>query len=155
MSASFHCFVRGFFIFDNMKTILLSAMMFISTIAFSQKTTPVDSAYDDLLKDSLINHGAYFRNGLKGWMDYLHKNIDPSVAEFNDAKVGKYEVRVLFYIGTDGSVIYTKPLTNNGYGLEEEVIRVLKKSPLWVPAIKNKQRIKESHIQSFTFYVSD
>jgi len=138
-----------------MKTLLLAVLILLSTTAFSQKTTITDSTFDNLLKDTLTNHGAYFRNGLKGWLDYLHNNIDPSIAEFNDAKVGKYEVKVLFYIGVDGSVIYTKPLTNKGFGMEEELIRVIKKSPLWVPAIENKQKIKELHIQSFTFYVTD
>lgn len=130
-------------------------MVLISAVGFSQKGTIVDTVYDKILKDSVHNHSAYFRGGAKGWLDYLNNNINPSIAEFNDAKVGKYDVKILFYIGEDGSVVYTKPLTNYGYGQEEELIRVIKKSPLWIPAVQNHQKIKESHIQSYTFYVSD
>ena len=36
-----------------------------------------------------------------------------------------------------GNLSDIKPLTNFGYGMEQEAIRVIKKSGKWIPAIQN------------------
>ncbi len=45
-------------------------------------------------------------------------------------------------VDTEGNVSDIKPLTNHGYGLEEEAIRVLKKAAKWEPAIQNGINVK-------------
>jgi hypothetical protein len=35
-----------------------------------------------------------------------------------------------------GTIDKLKPLTHHGYGMEKDVIRILKKTPQWKPAIK-------------------
>ncbi|WP_409965983.1 hypothetical protein PIECOFPK_02390 [Mycovorax composti] len=41
-----------------------------------------------------------------------------------------------------GNVSDVKPLTSLGYGMEQEAIRVIKKSGRWKPAIQNGREVK-------------
>jgi hypothetical protein len=58
-------------------------------------------------------------------------------------------------VGKDGSISDVKPLTQLGYGMEEEVLRIIKTGPRWVPAIQNGKMVKAFRKQPVTFVVSD
>ena len=47
-----------------------------------------------------------------------------------------------FIVEPDGSLTEFKVLRGLGYGLEEEAVRVLKKSPKWVPGIQNYKPVR-------------
>ena len=61
---------------------------------------------------------------------------------------------VQFIINKEGAITDIKPLTKYGFGMEEEVIRILKKSPQWVPAIQFGRNVKAYRKQPVTFMVS-
>ena len=44
-------------------------------------------------------------------------------------------------------------MTNHGYGMEEEAMRVIKKGPKWTPAVQNGRSVKAYRKQPITFQV--
>ena len=71
----------------------------------------------------------------------------------NDAPAGSYTVIIQFVVDTDGSISDIKALTNHGYGLEQEAIRVIKKATKWEPAFQNGRHVKAYRKQPITFQV--
>lgn len=72
----------------------------------------------------------------KEWIRYLERNIDPNAPIGNGCKSGTFKVVIQFRIDKDGNITDIYALTNNGYGLEGEVTRVIKKWPSWRPGLK-------------------
>lgn len=103
------------------------------TQAASEPTTKVDSGEDEIY--DFVEQMAEFPGGEDALMKYLGKNIKyPKAARENDIK-GK--VFVEFIVHTDGSIYGIKILRGIGYGCDEEVIRVVKAMPKWMPAKMN------------------
>ncbi len=88
------------------------------------------------------------------WEKFLLRNLNAQTPVDNDAPVGIYKVLIQFVVDVDGTVSDIKPLTNLGYGLEQEAIRVLKKAKNWEPAIQNGRQVKAYRIQAITFQVT-
>ncbi|MFZ1528054.1 MAG: energy transducer TonB [Ferruginibacter sp.] len=97
--------------------------------------------------------GPSFKGGNEAWQKFLNKHIDYDVARFNNAPRGIYRVKVQFAIEPNGRLTDFKPLTRFGYGLEDEVLRALKKSPLWIPAVQSGKPVKSMYIQLVNFKV--
>jgi hypothetical protein len=91
--------------------------------------------------------------GEEAWFEFLRKNINSNVPKANQAPVGKYNVIVLFRINKKGTIDTIIPLTKIGFGAEEEVIRVLKKSPVWTPAKQYGRDANQFQKQMITFIV--
>lgn len=89
------------------------------------------------------------------WSKFLKKNIDFGIAAYNNAPIGKYKVIVQFTILENGQLGEFVPLTRYGYGMEEELIRVLKKSPKWNPPYQDGRFVKARRKQSVTFIVAE
>lgn len=88
------------------------------------------------------------------WQKFLLKNLNPQTPIDNDAPAGNYTVLIQFVVDVDGTVSDIKPLTNLGYGLEQEAIRVLKKAAKWKPAIQEGRQVKAYRKQAITFQVT-
>lgn len=102
-----------------------------------------------------VEQEAEFPGGLDGWRVYLQKNLDPQVPVYMKAPAGIYKVKVQFIVNQDGSITDIKTLTNHGYGMEKEVMRIMKKSPLWIPAVQYGRKVKAYRIQPITFVVQE
>ncbi|MBC7947923.1 MAG: TonB family protein [Chitinophagaceae bacterium] len=89
------------------------------------------------------------------WEKFLRQNLDPSMPGQHGAPTGRYTVLVQFVVDIDGNVSDIKALTSHGYGLEQEAIRVIRKSKKWEPAFQNKQHVKAYRTQPITFDVVD
>jgi periplasmic protein TonB len=87
------------------------------------------------------------------WVKFLIKNLKPETPVNNNAPAGRYSVVVQFVVDKEGNVSDIKALTNHGYGVEEEAIRVLKKAPKWQPAIAGGFQVKAYHKQVIVFEV--
>ena len=96
---------------------------------------------------------ADFPKDSSAWEGYLRRNIDTMVPVRNKAKKGVYTIVVKFITTKDGTVSDVVAVTNYGYGMEAEVMRVIKKSPSWMPAQQNSRPVFEYHTVSFTFIV--
>jgi len=89
------------------------------------------------------------------WEKFLLRNLNPQTPIDNNAPPGNHTVIMQFVVDIDGSVSDIKALTNIGYGLEQEAIRVLKKATKWEPAIQNGRPVKAYRKQSITFQVTE
>ena len=102
-----------------------------------------------------VEEEAYFPGKAEGWLSYLQQNLNPEVPIRNGAPAGTYTVYIQFVVDLDGKVTALKPLTKNGYGMEAEVMRILRKSPPWVPAVQFGKNVKAFRKQPVTFQVID
>ncbi len=98
---------------------------------------------------------AQFPGGEAAWGNFLRKNLNGQVAADNGAPAGSYTVWVQFIVDKEGNVSDIKPLTNQGYGLEAEAVRVLKKATKWTPAQQNGRQVKAYRKQPITFVVAE
>jgi len=96
---------------------------------------------------------ASFKGGESAWRKYLERNLNPSTPVDNGAPEGLYTVYVQFVVSKDGSISDVKALTNHGYGMEAEAVRVIKKGPSWTPAIQNGRSVNAYRKQPITFQV--
>jgi len=136
--------------------------LFVCTNSFSQ-TSPdeIPPTLEDSVSSALkvyerVEVEAEFPGGDKAWINFLTKNLNGQVPLDHDAPSGKYTVWVQFIVDKDGNVTDLKPLTSWGYGMEQEVMRILKIMPAkWTPAIQNGKPVKAYRKQPVTFVVSD
>lgn len=89
------------------------------------------------------------------WRSFLERNLDGQVAVDNGASPGTYTVIIQFIVDVAGNVSDVKALTNVGNGMEQEAMRVIKKSGKWNPAIQNGREVKAYRKQPITFQVTD
>jgi antitoxin component YwqK of YwqJK toxin-antitoxin module len=113
-----------------------------------------DSAGLQLDTSACPEREAEFAGGSAGWLSYIQRNLKAVVPVNNGAPFGQFTVVLRFVVDSDGSIKQIKHLTHFGYGMEEEVERMLKKSPHWVPALQFGRKIKAYRIQPVTFVVS-
>lgn len=88
------------------------------------------------------------------WEKFLLRNLNPDVPIENGAPTGNYTVIVQFVVDVDGSISDIRALTNLGYGVEQEAIRVLRKATKWEPAFQNGRHVKAYRKQAITFQVT-
>ena len=96
-----------------------------------------------------------FPGGQKGWKAFLQRNLNPKVPVIQKAPPNTYQVVVRFIIQQDGSIGDIIPETTYGFGMEEEVIRVIKKSPTWQPAVQYGRKVKSYKKIPITFFVPE
>lgn len=89
------------------------------------------------------------------WIKFLTRNLNAEIPIENGAPAGRYNVIIQFVVDEQGSVSEITPITNFGYGMEQEAIRVLKKAKGWKPGIQNGHEVKSYHKQPITFVVDD
>jgi hypothetical protein len=98
---------------------------------------------------------ASFKGGTSEWTRYLQRNLDAAVPVRNKAPLGRYTVIVQFVINTDGKPEEIKAISNHGFGMEEEAIRMIKRSPNWIPAQQFGRKVKAYRKQPITFVVQN
>ena len=113
--------------------------------AFSQDSSSI--------KHTGAGSNAAFLKDSSAWESYLRRNVDTMVPIRNKAKSGTYTVVVKFIISKGGVISDVAPVTNYGYGMEEAVVRVMKKWSRWEPAGANAKPEYQAHTVSFTFVV--
>ena len=102
-----------------------------------------------------VEKEAEFPGGDKAWSKFLLNNLNGQVPLDHEAPAGKYTVWIQFIVDREGYVSDLKALSNQGYGMEEEAIRVLKKVPKWHPALQNGRNVKAYRKQPITFVVTE
>jgi len=96
---------------------------------------------------------ASFPGDLSGWQQFLMGNLNPNTPILKGAPAGSYTVVIQFIVSKDGSLSAIKALTRHGFGMEAEVIRILRKSPKWSPAQQNGNFVNAYRKQPVTFVV--
>ena len=167
LSTTFSYYKNGALSYSTTKDSLLDTY---SSVSYSKESTKssevffkgqkgIIKTYTDngIVTDSVFTgeeKEATFPGGEKGWRSYLEKNLNPDVPVNRKAPPRSYNVKIKFIVQTDGSITDITAETYYGYGMEEEVIRVIKKGPKWVPAVQYGRKVKAYRIQPVTFVVS-
>lgn len=110
-----------------------------------------EKAPEDLIYLDVQVHAKYLGN----WEKFLLRNLNADLPRDNGAAPGRYSIKIQFVVDKEGNVSDIKPLTNEGYGMEEEAIRVLRKADKWEPAIQNGFKVRAYHTQVITFVIPD
>jgi periplasmic protein TonB len=84
------------------------------------------------------------------WLQSVEKQINESLQLLKKIKKGKYLVAVQYILDKESIVSDVRPLTSHGYGLEEAVIRVLKKRSKWIPAIQAGRTVRSYRTSAVT-----
>jgi periplasmic protein TonB len=137
------------------KIIISVSLFFISTYLTAQSVTP-SNLTDTLNKVfSIVQQDAEFPGGIPAWIDYIQNNLKIKVPIKKGAPKGIYNVVVLFIVSRDGSISNIMPQTNFGYGMEEEVVRVIKNGPKWKPAVMDGKKVNAYRRQPITFQITE
>jgi hypothetical protein len=118
-----------------------------ASIASVELEKPEVKVFDKVEKE------ASFPDGVTAWRKFLERNVNPEVPANNYAPPGTYTVIVQFIVDKNGTISEIKPLTKHGFGMEEEVLRVIKMGPNWLPATIDGKPVKAYRKQPLTFQV--
>ncbi len=121
---------------------------------FNTDTIPAKDSIDERIFDQ-VDIEADFPGGESAWLKFLERNLNANTPVDNGAPAGAYTVWIQFVVGTDGKLSALKMLTHQGYGMETEVMRILRKSPPWSPAQQDGRTVKAYRKQPVTFVVID
>ena len=131
----------------------LLALIFSISLLTTSSGLLAQAPDDSIYTPKNYKEEASFTGGAEAWISHLQNYLDASVASVNGAPAGNYTVIVKFVVMKDGSLRNFTPVTNLGYGMETEVIRVIKSSPNWVPATRNAVAVNAYRMQPVTFIV--
>jgi periplasmic protein TonB len=145
----------------KIKPLILLALIFISVYFPAQgnsrilivDTIPLSDSNDYVF--SKVEIEAKFPGGDKAWRSFLENNLNAAVPVINGAPVGAYTVIIQFIVDKTGKISNIIPLTNHKYGMEDEVVRILKRAPRWEPAIQFGRVVKAYRKQPVTFVIQD
>lgn len=135
-----------------MKKILFA--IFFSFLGLCVNAQAVDSLEEKIVFTQ-AEVEASFPGGTENWRKYIAKNLKPNVPVKNGAPIGIYTVVVRFIVSKEGLIKDIAAETNLGYGMEQEVIRVIKNGPKWIPAQQNGRMVNAYRMQPITFVVQD
>lgn len=113
----------------------------------SGKVTKADSVFTRKFKE------AEFPGGEAGWRSFLQQNLRGDAPVEKNAGPGTYTVIVRFVVNDDGSLGDIEAENDPGFGMAEEAMRVLKKSPKWKPAVQYGRYRRVIRRQPITFEI--
>ena len=93
-----------------------------------------------------VDRKADFPGGMKKFYAFVDRTFRiPSGESFN----GK--VILYFIVEKDGSLTNIKVVRNTGYGSPEEAVKMMHKSPKWIPAQLNGKNVRSNFVVPITF----
>lgn len=119
----------------------------LDTTALRMERDSLVLVYEQREKDPQEQE-ASFKNGDEGWRKYLEKNINVPDRATNLKKNGT--VVIQFIVQKDGSLSDFFIHQSVEYSIDEEALRVLKRSPKWVPARQFGKMVKAYRRQPIT-----
>ena len=145
---------------DTYQTISYDSLSAISNEVFFKGQKGIMKKYtkEGIDTDSLFTREekeASFPGGDMGWSRYLKNNLNANTPINNRAPAGSYNVIVRFIVKNDGTIDNVLAETRFGYGMENEVIRIIKNGPKWIPASQYGRKVNAYRRQPVTFLVSD
>lgn len=129
-------------------------------LATSSTVTPVVSAGtengtgtvtvdDHVYEGKSIERYPEFAGGMAAWAKFIQRNLRyPYMAQERETQ-GK--VIVSFIVEKDGSISNVSVLKGIGDGCDEEAVRVISKSPRWIPGLQNKQNVRVRYTMPLSF----
>jgi protein TonB len=128
-------------------------------VTFSSSPSPASNGDGNGVKETIDSNSfqpeifsapdvaAEFPGGTDGWVRFLKKNLRPK--ESDDAY--KVTVIVSFVVNEDGTISDLHITQSGGEEFDNEVMRVMKKSPKWNAGIYHGKNVKVYHSQPVIF----
>lgn len=136
---------------------ILPVLCLLFSVKLFAQVPPPPPAFDSTKTDDRIftkvDVEAAYPGGDEAWRSFLIKNLNANVPVDNGSPSGKYTVIVKFIVSRDGTLSGVEPETRLRYGMEEEVLRIIKKSGRWTPAEQNNRKVNAYRRQPITFVV--
>ncbi|RYF86917.1 MAG: energy transducer TonB [Chitinophagaceae bacterium] len=108
-------------------------------------TTPSEP---EKVEPPLPSRAPQFPGGTAAWLNFLGRHLRP----VQDLEPGeKRSCMIRFSVDEEGAITNFQVMQSGGSEFDNEVIRVLKKMPKWLPAIQNGKPIAVSFTQPVTF----
>ncbi len=118
------------------KLFLIMLLAFVSVNAYSQSDDADNYVYN------MVDQSAKFQDGYNSIIKFVQENIKfPAEAQENNVH-GKLMVSVV--VEKDGSLSDIKIKKGLGYGLDEEIVRIIKMMPKWQPAQHKGKAVRQS-----------
>ena len=118
------------------KLFLIMLLAFVSVNAYSQS----DDADNDVY--NMVDQSAKFQDGYNSIIKFVQENIKfPAEAKENNVH-GRLMVSVV--VEKDGSLSNITVKKGLGYGLDEEIVRIIKMMPKWQPAQHKGKTVRQS-----------
>ena len=115
---------------------LIMLLAFVSVNAYSQS----DDADNDVY--NMVDQSAKFQDGYNSIIKFVQENIKfPAEAKENDVH-GRLMLSVV--VEKDGSLSDITVKKGLGYGLDEEIVRIIKMMPKWQPAQHKGKTVRQS-----------
>ena len=143
---------------NDTMNVFKTTILLLSFSACIQLQARAQQTADSLAQEKIfekVEIESFFPGGNKAWIIFLQKNLNPNIPIDKKAPAGTYTVIVQFVVGSDGTITDITPLTNHGYGMENEVVRILKLSPKWHVAEQDGRKVKTYRKQPVTFVVPE
>lgn len=96
---------------------------------------------------------AQFTGGDVAWRNFLKRNLRANTPRNNGAATGSYTVVVKFVVSRTGTVGTVVAETNHGFGMEDEAIRLIRRTTNWIAAINGGYSVNSYRRQPITFVV--
>jgi len=90
-----------------------------------------------------------FTGGLGAWQSYLNKNLRYPERAINAESQGT--VWILFIVDTEGKVKEPVVARSVEFSIDQESMRIIKRSPNWIPAIQEGRRVRSYKKQPIIF----
>ena len=121
-----------------MKFLLQLSLLAIFNISVAQNNNTIEIQQDDLTDSKVQKAEKKSGVGVSKFYKYISDNFrSPNVFNFPGGK----EI-VEFTIKTDGTVGDIKIIKDIGYGVGEQIKKILQKSPKWTPGVKDGQPVE-------------
>ncbi|MEI6950148.1 M56 family metallopeptidase [Paraflavisolibacter sp. H34] len=94
-----------------------------------------------------------FKGGEQAWQRYVRRTLNTDIPTSHDAPRGRYTTEVRIVVDRTGNLSDVQALTQHGYGMEQEALRVVHGSRGWVPARQNGHAVNAYKTLAITFTV--
>ena len=130
------------------------SFMLISNLCLCQHVIETAPYVTDSLNKiyTVVEQEAKFPGNLEAWRKFLLKNLKINEPIKNGVPDGNYQVLISFTVNINGKISDFNPETKFGFGMEDEVIRMIKKGPDWDPAILHGRKVNSIKRQRVTFF---
>lgn len=127
--------------------------LFTFSVVHSLAQDVPDSVKNDSVLTKDLDVRPSFPGGLPAWSAFLRRNLDARTPMNNGAPTGKYTVQIKFTVDKEGNASNAVALTNHGYGMEQEVMRLIKIAGKWTPGQQKGRIVNTYMIQPVTFVI--
>ena len=106
----------------------------------------------DILDATGVEVYPEFEGGMKGWAKYLQRNLNYPLDAQEIGKQGK--VFISFVVERDGSISNVMLVKGVYNSMDQEALRVIKKSPHWKPGKQNGRNVRVRYNMPISFAIS-